>query len=205
MAMVYRSFLYRFNGERFVRSIVEELPRRHVKEILVADITGSGAPTLFAAIEGEMAMVHGRPQLLDTVKIKQYQWEEDRFSGRVIADLPDMLCRYLTAGDVDADGIIDIVASTMKSGIWILRQNAAGNWNKALIDDTSSGFEHATLIADFDSDGRQEMFVASDDQHFLRLYEWNGKIFQPKDLIPLQIDDITFGLTLGPPLFDSIP
>ncbi len=197
--------MYRFDGERFVRSIVEELPRRHVKEILIADITGSGTPTLFAAVEGEMSMVHGRLQLLDTVKIKQYKWEEGLFSGRVIADLPDMLCRYLTAGDVDADGIIDIVASTMQSGIWILRQKADGAWEKTLIDDNSSGFEHATLIADFDSDGRQEIFVASDDQHSLRLYKWDGKIFQSKDLIPLQIDDITFGITFGHPPFDFIP
>ena len=189
--------MYRFDGEYFVRSIVEELPRRHVKEILTADVNGSGYPDLFAAIEGEMSMIHGQPTLLDNVKIKQYRWEGGLLSGRVIADLPDMLCRYLTAGDVDADGIIDIVASTMSSGIWILRQKGDGDWEKKLIDGDSSGFEHATLITDINGDGKQEIIVASDDQHFLRLYQWDGEIFRREDLVPLEKGDITFGLTFS--------
>ncbi|MEW6380539.1 MAG: VCBS repeat-containing protein [bacterium] len=189
--------MYRFDGERFLSDIVEEFPNRHVKEILAADVTGSGYPDLFAAIEGEMGTVQGQPGLVDTAKIKQYRFVNGQLSGQIIADLPDMLCRYLTAADVDGDGSIDIVASTMQSGIWVLRQKEQGNWEKSLIDDQSSGFEHATLISDLDHDGKNEIYVASDDQHFLRQYQWNGKTFVRNDLIPLQPDDITFGLTLG--------
>ncbi|MEW5800888.1 MAG: VCBS repeat-containing protein [bacterium] len=253
-----RIVMYRFDEEHFIRSTVEEFPDRHVKEILAADVSGSGCPDLFAAIEGEMAMVLGQPTLLDTVKIKQYRFIGDKvsgdkasgdkalrdnvsggqtseglssggtFSGKVIADLPDMLCRNLTAGDVDGDGSIDIVASTMQSGIFILRQKragekkqprekhqeekhpedqpkeqqeasaTAGEWEKTLIDADSSGFEHATLIADLDHDGLCEIYVASDDQHVLRRYQWNGQTFQRDDLVPLQLDDITFCVTLCP-------
>ena len=243
--------MYRFDGEHFVASTVEEFPDRHVKEILAADVSGSGYPDLFAAIEGEMAMVQGQPTMLDSVKIKQYRFVnfvDDKtsgdkasgdkasgdkvsgdtvsgdkvtggtFSGKIIADLPDMLCRNLTAGDVDGDGSIDIVASTMQSGIWILRQKPHGEkqqgelektamektewentkWEKTLIDAKSSGFEHATLIADLNHDGKNEIYVASDDQHFLRRYQWDGKTFHRDNLVPLQKDDLTFGLTCGP-------
>jgi hypothetical protein len=68
-------------------------------------------------------------------------------------------------------------------------------WEKTLIDAQSSGFEHATLIADLNHDGKNEIYVASDDQHFLRRYQWNGKTFQRDNLVPIQPDDITFGLT----------
>jgi len=248
--------MYRFDGERFAVSTVEEFPDRHVKEILVADVSGSGHPDLFAAVEGEMAMVQGQPTLLDSVKVKQYRWfgadnasegksggevsgdgdkvpgdtvsnskvsggkvSRGRFLGKVIADLPDMLCRNLTVGDVDGDGSIDIVASTMRSGIWILRQKPQGDkpqgdkqhrerdeakwdeakWEKTLIDAQSSSFEHATLIADLNHDGKNEIYVASDDQHFLRRYQWDGKTFHRDNLVPLQPDDLTFGLTSCPP------
>jgi hypothetical protein len=261
--------MYRFDGERFAVSTVEEFPDRHVKEILVADVSGSGHPDLFSAVEGEMAMVQGQPTLLDSVKIKQYRWfgadkasggesggeakgeaegevsgdgdgvagdtvsggkvSRGRFLGKVIADLPDMLCRNLTVGDVDGDGSIDIVASTMRSGVWILRQKPQGDkqhgdkqhrdkqhrereeakwdeanwektkWEKTLIDAQSSSFEHATLIADLNHDGKNEIYVASDDQHFLRRYQWDGKTFHRDNLVPLQPDDLTFGLTSCPP------
>ena len=42
--------MFRYNGKTFDRSAVEELPKRHVKEILVADVVGSGSPDLFAAL-----------------------------------------------------------------------------------------------------------------------------------------------------------
>ncbi|MCL6582939.1 MAG: VCBS repeat-containing protein [bacterium] len=191
--------MYRFDGQQFIHHTIEEFPNRHVKEILLADVNGSGYPDLFAAVEGEMATVLDQPKLIDTAKIKQYRMVDGQLIGQIIADLPDMLCRYLTCGDVDGDGSPDIVASTMQSGIWLLRQKKGeqGRWEKSLIDSQSSGFEHATLIADLDHDGHSEIYVASDDQHFLRRYQWSGERFQRDELIRLQADDLTFGLTLG--------
>ena len=40
----------------------------------------------------------------------------------------------------------------------------------------SSGFEHAALLVDLDQDGKDELYVASDDQGELRRFTWkDGK------------------------------
>jgi len=41
-----------------------------------------------------------------------------------------------------------------------------------LIDAESSGFEHAAILLDLDQDGRDELYVASDDQGQVRSYVW---------------------------------
>jgi hypothetical protein len=186
--------MFRYNGKSFDRRVVEEFPKRHVKEILVADVDRSGCPDLFAVLEAEMTRVSGEQQIVDTVKIKRYHYEKDRFVSSIIESLPDAFCRFLNYGDVDGDGKIDLIASSFKSGIWILRKSK-DIWYKGLIDEDSSGFEHATLIFDFDSDGLSEIYVVADDQGALRRYTWNGKKFKREKLLSLPEGNITFNLT----------
>ena len=190
--------MFRYNGKSFDRSAVEELPKRHVKEILAADVLGSGSPDLFAALEAEMTKVGGKQQIVDMVKIKRYHYSNGEFVQSIIADLPDVFCRFLTSGDVDGDGSIDIVASAFKSGIWIIRNNK-GSWQKELIDDDSSGFEHATVIADLDKDGLSEIYVAADDQGAVRKYTWDGSTFKREEIFKLPEGNITFNITVLPP------
>ena len=52
-----------------------------------------------------------------------------------------------------------------------------GKWAITSIDRGSSGFEHASILADLDGDGRDELYVASDDQGEVRRYTWNGSGF----------------------------
>ena len=184
----------RYNGKSFDCFVVEELPKRHVKEILVADLNRSGSPDLFAALEAEMTKVGGEQQVVDMVKIKRYHYEKGKFMGSIIESLPDVFCRFLTYGDVNKDGKIDLVVSAFKSGIWILKRDKE-TWHKELIDEDSSGFEHATLIADLDKDGLSEIYVAADDQGFLRKYQWDGKRFKREELLPLPKGNITFNIT----------
>lgn len=148
------------------REVVVPLGNRHAKEILVTDMDGDGKDELYASVE---AVSGGQ------VEIRRYLAAEDGgvTDGVVIATLDDKLSRFLTAGDVDGDGALEIVATGKTSGVWLLRPPAEGTeWTKTSIDTESAGFEHAALLTDLDGDGRDELYVASDDDDELRRYVW---------------------------------
>ena len=86
--------------------------------------------------------------------------------------------RFLVPGDIDGDGVIELVGAGFKSGLWKLEPNEDGTFTTSVIDRGSSGYEHATHIADLDGNGTVEIYVAADDQKALRRYEWDGSTFQ---------------------------
>lgn len=143
---------------------VADLGSRHAKEILVQDVDGDGRDELYVAVE---AVSGGQ------VEIRRYDAHTEPTDGHVIATLDDRLCRFLTAGDVDGDGVLEIVAATHRAGLWLLRQNG-GEWEPELIASDSSSFEHAAILLDLDGDGRDELYVASDDQGDVRRYAWTA-------------------------------
>jgi len=146
------------------RTLFADLGDRHAKEILVTDLDADGKAELYASVEA----VSG-----GSVEIRRYRTGPLPAAGETIAVLPDQLCRCLTAGDVDGDGRREIVASAAKAGLWLLRPGAPGlPWTRDRIASDSSGFEHAALLADFDEDGRDELYVASDEQNEVRRYAW---------------------------------
>jgi hypothetical protein len=92
-----------------------------------------------------------------------------------------------------------MVAAAMRSGLWLLRPGE-DEWSKELIDADSSGFEHASILLDLDSDGRDELYVASDDQHQVRRYVYNGSSWT-RDVILEYADDLgrfTWNIMLAP-------
>jgi hypothetical protein len=146
------------------RAVVADLGKRHAKEILAGDIDGDGTQELYVAVEG---ISEGQ------VEILRYDDGTDPDEGTRVAKLPDKLCRFLTAGDVDGDGRREIVAATHKRGIWLIRPGS-GEWPIELIDRDSSSFEHASILLDLDGDRRDELYVASDDQGEVRRYAWSS-------------------------------
>ena len=148
------------------REVVVPLGNRHAKEILTADMDGDGKDELYASVE---AVSGGQ------VEIRQYQATDDGelTEGVVIATLADKLSRFLTAGDLDGDGTLEMVATGKSSGVWLLRPPTEGTeWQKTSIDTDSGGFEHAALLTDLDGDGTDELYVASDDDKEIRRYVW---------------------------------
>jgi hypothetical protein len=149
------------------RVVVADLGDRHAKEILVDDVDGDGTDELYVSVE---AVAGGR------VEILRFDTGTDSTAGAVIATLDDKLCRFLTAGDVDGDGTREMVAAAYKSGLWLLRPAAdpRAEWTKSSIDRESSGFEHASILADLDGDGSDELYVANDDDGEINRYVWEN-------------------------------
>ncbi len=155
------------------RRVVADLGDRHAKEILVTDLDGDRKDELYVSVEA----VSG-----GSVEIRRYHADTPAHSGETVAVLPDRLCRCLSAGDVDGDGQREIAAATHKAGLWLLRPGRPGvPWRQEKIASDSSGFEHAALLADLDEDGRDELYVASDEQNEVRRYQlrrgaWDKKV-----------------------------
>jgi hypothetical protein len=161
------------------RAVVADLGDRHAKEILVGDVDGDGRDELYVAVEAHVEGSGAGARLVEPVEIRRYDAGTDPKQGLVVATIDDRLCRFLTAGDVDGDGRRELVAAAFKSGVWLMRPGAdpKASWSVTSADRDSSGFEHAALLADLDGDGRDELYVASDDQGEVRRYVWKDGAF----------------------------
>jgi hypothetical protein len=160
------------------RKVVADLGKRHAKEILVADLEGDGTDELYVAVEALTKGDRGNVEIVEPVEIRRYDANTPANKGKVVARIQDRYCRFLTAGDVDGDGKKELVAAAFRSGVWLIKPGAKASdaWAIENIEPESSGFEHAALLTDLDEDGRDELYVAADDQGELRRYVWrDGK------------------------------
>ncbi len=187
--------MYEYSDGEWTRSQVDYLETRHAKEILCVTPTGEDHPVLFSSLEGEK--LGARDTEGDSTIIRLYRFEDDEITKTDIATLPGQLCRFLTMGDTDGDGGKELIASTKSDGIWKLTPPASENvrWEKELVATGTSGFEHATYLYDFTGDGKDEIYVASDDQVELRVYWHDGTDYRKKTIGKLKDRTITFNLT----------
>jgi hypothetical protein len=156
------------------RVVVADLGKRHAKEIYVGDVDGDGTDELYAAVEALTKRSGGKLQIVEPVEIRRYDAGTQPDAKVIIATIPDRQCRFLTVGDVDGDGKKEIVAASFRKGLWLLRpgKDAKSEWGIESIDRRSGGFEHAALLTDLDGDGKDELYVAADNQGELRRYVW---------------------------------
>ena len=152
-------------GSEEDRTLVADLGDRHAKEILVDDVDGDGTDELYVSVE---AVAGGR------VEILRFDADTDPAEGMLISSLGDTLTRFLTAGDVDGDGVMEMVAAANKSGLWLLKpgDDPRAEWSIESIDRNSGGFEHASILTDLDGDGIDELYVANDDDGEINRYVW---------------------------------
>jgi hypothetical protein len=187
--------MYHHRASGWQKSVVDAPGDTHAKEILATDLEGNGVSELFVVWEGAVGQ---GGTLVRPVTVKRYRLLPDgTFASSVVGTVPDRQMRAIAAGDVNGDGKKDLVAGGLGSGLWLFEQDGAGGWKKTLIDANSSGFEHPVHIADLDDDGIPEIYVASEDQHELRRYQWKNGAFAKDLLTPLHPGDITWNITDG--------
>lgn len=165
-------------AENMEGTVVADLGNRHAKEIWVGDADGDGTDELYVSVEGLTRREGGSLEVIEPVEIRRYDADTPPDQGVVIARIEgDHLMRFLTVGDIDGDGDKEMVAASFSRGLWLLRpgSNPRSEWSKESIDRESGGFEHASILADLDGDGTDELYVSSDNHGELRRYVWiNG-------------------------------
>lgn len=186
---------YRYIDGKYVRTVMEDEPGTHAKEILAADLDGDGKSEVFSVFEAEVE----NKQVKRPVLIRQYLPKADGSFEKVdVSSIEDRQTRFLLHGDIDGDGYQELVAAAMKSGLWMLRSADKGKtWEKSLIDDKSSGFEHASLLTDLDGDGQLELYVAADDQREVRVYTYDraAKTWSKEVIGALDDSTLTWNVT----------
>jgi hypothetical protein len=196
--------MYRWDGATYVRSLVDGGEHTHAKEILATDIDGDGTSELLSVLEAETGDMK---EIVSPVKIRLYSPNADgTFSHEDIATIDDRQTRFLLAEDFDGDGRKELIAASMKTGLYIIDSEVTGKgksakveWNIKKFDSVSSGFEHAMFASDLDGDGTPEIYVAADDQRELKRYTWNNEkqTFDKKLLGRLTDQTITFYVAAG--------
>jgi hypothetical protein len=187
--------------------VVADLGERHAKEILVGDVDGDGRDELYVSVEGEVEGKGATKRIKSPVEIRRYDADTPATAGVVIASLQDSLTRFLTAGDIDGDGKQELVAAAFSSGVWLYRpgDDPRSRWESELIDRDSAGFEHASILADLDGDGTDELYVASDRHKELRRYVWNGERLVRETIYVRPDDRPIFTWNLMPVPVELIP
>jgi len=190
--------MYKWKGKNFEKTLIKKFDTRHVKEILATTLKGEKKPVLFAAVEAELEKIADKTKIKTPVEIFRFSFDEKLLvTEDVVASIFDAQMRFLVEGDVDNDGKSELIASAMKTGIWLIRPAPSLPWQVTNFERESSGFEHATCLADLDKDGKPEIYVAADDQKELSMYTWNGSGFDKKLVIPLEGSVITWNIMPG--------
>ncbi len=189
---------YDWDGTTYVRSSVAQWDVSHAKEILVADIDGDCTDELYAVREAHTKKdAAGAVQIIDPVRIFRVNKTADGWQQTDVASIDDKQMRFIVPGDVDGDGRMDLVAASMKKGLFVMRLQAGNVFKAELIDADSGGFEHATHVADLDGDGKIEIYVAADKQSKLNQYKWNGTKFDKATIGEIPKRHLTWNLQDG--------
>ncbi|RMG17989.1 MAG: VCBS repeat-containing protein, partial [Deltaproteobacteria bacterium] len=189
-------FRYDPKRHRYDHFWVVQMSDSHAKEILVADVDGDGRDELYAAVEAKLQQKDGKLTTAHPVAVHQYLPQAGgTWKDVVLAEFPGALqARVLLAANLTGSGT-ELVLTTMRSGIFRLRPTAGGRWEKILVDDSGTGFEHAAGAFDLDGDGRAELYATPDDQDELRRYTWNGAGFDREVIYRLDRRDIVWNIT----------
>jgi hypothetical protein len=185
-----------FENSKYRREQVATFPDRHAKEILVVDMDGDGRDELYVSLEARTQKSMGQLRVLEALEIRRYQKDSrGKWVSDVVATLSKgVQARVLLAGDATGRGKPEMIVTTWKDGLWLLKPSPKLPWAKESIDSDSSGFEHAAALFDIDGDGKNELYVAADDQDQVRQYKWKDQRFERQVIMGLNKSDLTWSI-----------
>jgi hypothetical protein len=155
---------------------VQQTPKRRdifVHEIELGDLDGDGVVEVYAT-PSEPNHTRGGGQ---AGFVERYV-PKNGLEATVVANLGNRHAKEIFVGDVDGDGKKEMLIASFSQGLWLARPgaNPRAAWSVESIDRDSGGFEHASILADLDGNGTDELYVASDNDGELRRYVWvNGR------------------------------
>lgn len=192
---------YDFAGGKYKRTLIANWTETHAKEILVTDLNGDGTSELYVAKEAHTQKGEGggKATIVTPAQILRLVPDGKAWKEEVIATLDgEKQCRFLQPGDADNDGIKDLVAAGMDTGLWLL-EPGEGGFVKTSIAADSGGFEHATLVTDLDGDGKTEIYAASesDKNRSLQRFTWDGSAWQHTKIDDIPKKRITWNVQPG--------
>ena len=193
------AFFHQPDGS-YQKQVVTTFPKRHAKEILLADIDGDGKDELYASIEAQTRRSVSGPTVVHPLEIRRYDLtKKGVWQPKAVATLAGGIqARVLLAGDLMNTGHEQVVVTTMKGGVFALEWRPDQGFKTHLIDADSSGFEHAAGLFDVDHDGKLELYVAADDQDVVRQYQYENGKFTGKVVAQLAPRDLTWSIEFCP-------
>ena len=189
--------MFKWNGQGFDTTVIDDMTDTHAKEILVADIYGNGRPVLVVPEEGVgRRFSDGRHELVRPAQLREFRWVNGEIKDRVIAEIPDFQIRSLWVGDADNDSVLDIVAGAKLAGLYILKRQGI-MWKAHLIDAESQSAVHAVAIVDLDGDGKNEILSAADYDGRLDRYRFTGSEWEKATVVDLPQGDWVWTIYQG--------
>lgn len=193
------SLAYNKKRQAWSHHKVARFENSHAKEILVTDLDGDGKDELYAAVEASLKPENGKLSVSQPVKVVRYSAKRSKKFGtrhETVAEFPAGLqSRVLLAADLTHSNQRELVATTMKDGIWRIKPLKNGRFETQHVDKQSGGFEHAAFVTDLDGDSKAELYVTSDDDDEFRRYVWNGTRFEKTVLAQLEKSDLVWNIT----------
>ncbi|MEO0650044.1 MAG: VCBS repeat-containing protein [Planctomycetota bacterium] len=174
-------FRYESESGAYARVEMAHFDELHAKEIFGYDYDEDGRSEIYGAFEGDP----------ENVAIIVFRWD-DGAQAMVEAERIEIvgpMCRFLNGGDWKGDGVRDLIASTDKGGVHTIYHDGKGWVSERIVPPfASSSFEHATLVFDWDGDGSDDVFLASDEQNKVHRAYWDAESGRAKREALLTVD-----------------
>ncbi|KKU88900.1 MAG: hypothetical protein UY31_C0054G0003 [Candidatus Wolfebacteria bacterium GW2011_GWE1_48_7] len=154
-----------------------------IHTVEIADVDGDGKNELIAA-HGTGNMYKGEPESWVGV----YHYEGGKWVREIAGHLEGRQHRRLSiAHNLYGDGRNVIVAGTWPNSILVAYAKKDGVWEKRVIDDNVKQDNNKAITAkDFDNDGREELFVSTDPDGYVFMYDFTGS-----DFVKTEIDNLS--------------